>query len=268
MWFGRAREREVSKSMIAFTLAVLGVLALAGMAWVPGLIGKDSGVHVTRPGLFTVEEAASGIATLTGGASVTLYDSGLRVSDRSGLLMNTVIRGAPISLLTGTVTGSGGKRVEHTTQVVSNVRIDAVATDAARARYTGAVYDEGGHSWPLTLDISVAEDRVYVAANVPGADALVWHLNTDYDIRGYAPALPERNLKNRAWWLKASVPGGDFTSMRGADIRIRPAEVPRAVDLRETGRIDVHVWSSQSSLLMTRRAVAESAQALAAGATR
>lgn len=87
MWFGRAREREVSKSMIAFTLAVLGVLALAGMAWVPGLIGKDSGVHVTRPGLFTVEEAASGIATLTGGASVTLYDSGLRVSDRSGVLV-------------------------------------------------------------------------------------------------------------------------------------------------------------------------------------
>ncbi|HRC40676.1 hypothetical protein [Nostocoides sp.] len=249
----RPRTREVSKSMIAFTLALLGVLALAVQTWLPGLIGTDSGVHVTRPGLFTVSDAAAGIATLRGGASVVVYGSGIRVRDRDGVLLDTVPRGAPLSIVRGSVTGTGSRRIEHADSVVSNVRIDTLVTQQDRARMTGVVYDKEV-SWPMTLDISIAEDRITLAAHVPGVDALVWHLATDFDIRGYAPTLPERNLKTRAWWLKTSVPGGDFTSARGADIRVRPADVLRALDIRETGRIDVHIWSAKGQLVISRRA--------------
>lgn len=129
------------------------------------------------------------------------------------------------------------------------------------------MYAEGGPSWPLTLDVSIAEDRLTLSASVPGATAIVWHLDTDYDIRGYAPTLPERNLKTRAWWLKTSVPGGDFTSARGADIRVRPADVPRALDVRERGRIDVHIWSSKGQLVISRRPAARLADAGAPSAT-
>ncbi|GAA1767786.1 hypothetical protein [Nostocoides vanveenii] len=251
-WLRRS-ERGVSKSMIAFTLAVLGVLALAIQTFVPGLIGKDSGVHVTNPSLLTVADSATGIATLAGGHSVSLYASGLRITDTSGDLLLTVIKGSPISAVIGTVTGSGGRRVEHPETIVSNVRIDAVATTANRARYTGIVYD-ATHEMPLTIDVTSEGTDVSLAARVPGASALVWHLTSDYEVTGYTPGLDGRNLRRRAWWLGPLGERTTFTSQRGADLTVRPTDVVRALDLRETGRIDVHVWSERSSLLLMRRA--------------
>lgn len=249
----RLPERAVSKSMIAFWLAAAGVLALAVQTWLPGLIGKDSGVHVTRPSLLTVADDAKGLVPLGGGMEVSLYDSGLRVRDHDGVLLDTVIRGAPLSAATGSVTGSGGRRVEHVRELASIVTIETLRAGAGRASYAGEISDRSA-TWPLSLDVTAEEGAVTIAAHVPGVDAIVWHLTTDYDVQGYGPGLPERNLRNRAWWLRPSEDRGPaFTSMRGADIGIVPGDAQRALDLRETGRIDAHVWSDRSALIVTRR---------------
>lgn len=253
MSWPRTSGREVSKSMIAFALAMIGVLALAVQTFLPPLIGKDSGVHVTNPGLLTVADSATGIATLAGGHSVSLYASGFRITDPAGDLALTVVSGSPLSIVLGTVTGTGGRRIEHTDTIVSNVRIEAVATTANRARYTGKVYD-ADQAWPLTIDVTSEGTNVSLAAHVPGVSALVWHLTSDYEVTGYTPGLDGRNLRRRAWWLGRLGETTTFTSQRGADILVRPSDVVRALDLRETGRIDVHVWSDQSSLVLRRRA--------------
>ncbi len=240
--------------MIAFWLAVLGMCALAVQTWLPGLIGKDSGVQVSRPSLLTVAEAASGIVVLQDGVTVSLYDSGMRISDRDGILLDTVVKGSLLSVAQGSVSGSGGRRVEQVTAGASALSVQRVRAEVGRATYVGVLTDKA-REFPVTIEVTAARGGpVQVTARAPGAQEIVWHLATDFRVRGYRPALPATGLRNRAWWLKDSGTGADFTSLRGADIAIRPATAQRAVDFRETGRIDVHIWSPNATLVLKRRA--------------
>ncbi len=238
-----------------FAVALLGVIVLAGITWIPPLLGKDSGVHVTRPGLLTVTPEADGEVILTEGASVTLYGSGFRLEDAGGVLLDTVTRGSPVSAFTGSVSGRGGQRREELTKVASNVAIARRLSTDTLARYTGYVYnDDETIKWPLTIDIAESKGRFRFIVNVDGADAVVIHLRHDADTRGYQPSVPDHNLAGRAWWLRnvwsASAP--IFTTYRGVSVAMAPATVNRALDLRELGRNDVHLWSGRAELGVTR----------------
>jgi hypothetical protein len=66
------------------------------------------------------------------------------------------------------------------------------------------------------------------------------------------PALPERALRNRGWWLEPRE--GEqraLTSARGTVVGVGPGLSTRGVDLRPDGRLDVHVWSSRATLTLT-----------------
>lgn len=241
--------------MVAFALAMAGVLVLAGMTWIPPLLGKDSGVHVTRPGLLTVDEIATGEVDFPDGASITLSQQGFRLADAAGVLLDTVIQGSPVTAFTGTVTGSGGKRRENLTTVASNVRIEHRLSDDELARFTGYVYDDTERvKHALTIDIAEKDGRFRFIVVVKGVDAVVIHLRFDHDTVGYAPSVPDRNLVGRAWWVKNVWPASTpiFTTVRGVSVALGPATVDRALDLREPGRTDVHLWSDRVELGLTR----------------
>lgn len=248
-------RREVSKSMVAVALALAGVLVLAGISWIPPLIGTDSGVQVTRPGLLTVTAEADGEVVFADGASVTLYGSGFRLEDAGGVLVDSVTRGSPVTAVTGSVTGTGGKRREQRDTVASNTAIERRLTTETLVRYSGFVYDDDETiKRALTIDIAESGGRFRFIVAVEGADAVVIHLRHDADTRGYAPSLPERNLKGRAWWLRNVWPASTpiFTTYRGVSVAMAPASVHRALDLRELGRNDVHIWSDRVELGITR----------------
>jgi len=117
-------RRDVSRSMVAFAVAMLAVLVLAGITWIPPLIGKDSGVNVTRPGLLTVDDAVTGTVDFPDGASVTLYASGLRLADAGGVLVDTVTRGArsPPSPATSLARAASAARISRPRSATSTSR--------------------------------------------------------------------------------------------------------------------------------------------------
>lgn len=247
--------REVSKSMIAFAVALTGVLVLAAISWIPPLVGKDSGVHVTRPGLLTVTEEADGEVLFADGASVTLHGSGFRLEDAGGVLVDSVTRGSPVSAFTGAVSGRGGQRHEDLGTVASNVAIERRLSTENMARYSGYVYnDDQTVRRALTIDVVESAGRFRFIVDVDAASAVVIHLRHDADTRGYEPSVPDRNLRGRAWWLRNVWPASApvFTTFRGVSVAIAPADVPRALDLRELGRNDVHIWSGRAELGITR----------------
>ncbi len=240
---------------MAFALAMVGALVLAGMTWIPPLIGADSGVHVTRPGLLTVADLATGEVDFPDGASVSLYASGFRFSDAAGTLVDTVTRGSPVTVFTGDVTGTGGHRRENLTSVASNLHIEHRLSDDELARYTGYVYDDGETvRRPVTIDIAERNGRFRFIVAVHGVDAIVVHLRFDHNTVGYAPSVPDRSLSNRAWWIRnvwtASTP--IFTTVRGVSVAFGPADVDRALDLREVGRTDIHIWAPRVEFALTR----------------
>ena len=82
--------------------------------------------------------------------------------------------------------------------------------------------------------------------------AVVIHLDWRPATTGIAPALPERNLRQRAWWVDPTVVEQPaFTWVLGTDVSIGPVQVPRAVDLRQDGRIAVHVWAPRAVVTVT-----------------
>ena len=104
--------------------------------------------------------------------------------------------------------------------------------------------------------------RIRVDVEVPDADAVVLHLDWRPATTGIAPALPERNLKERAYWVDPDVVEQPaFTWVLGTDVSIGPRGAPRAVDLRQDGRIAIHAWAPRAAVSVTdtpRPAVSDS----------
>ena len=63
---------------------------------------------------------------------------------------------------------------------------------------------------------------------------------------------PSSNLRERAYWVDPTVVEQPaFTWVLGTDVSIGPVQVPRAVDLRQDGRIAVHVWAPRAVVTVT-----------------
>lgn len=251
IWHGR----DVSRSMVGL-VASLSALALLGLAThLPGWVGHDEGFDDVTPGLLTVAKDAKGVATLGGGASVSLYSDGLRISRGPDLLLQTVIGGSMLSAVEGSVEGTGDRTREHVRREYPNVTIDELVFLPGRATYFGHVRD-GRHSLPLTIKVELAGSVIRLGASVNGADAVVWHLDHRPDTRGLRPVLPPVNLRKSAAWLDPHTPEGRaaFTSSLGTDVGAGPQPVARGVDVRFRGRTDVHIWSDAVYLTVSSQA--------------
>jgi hypothetical protein len=237
--------------MVLLVVSLTAALGLGLTSWVPKFLQRDIGVADVAPGLLEVSQNARGVQSLGAGLSVSLYDSGFRLARGSTVLADTVTRGAPVTAVLGSLDEVNGHLREEVTSTLMHVRIDAVRRVKDTVRYDGVVHDDT-HSLPLRIDFQPIDGRIRMDAAVPGADAVAIHLDWRPATTGLAPALPERNLRERAYWVDPTVVEQPaFTGVLGTDVSIGPVQVPRAVDLRQDGRIAVHVWAPRAVVTVT-----------------
>lgn len=254
---------EVSKSMVALVLSLSALAVLGLVTRLPGWLGQGPGLEDVTPGLLVVEPQARGIATLGGGVTAALYPSGLRLSRGSDILAESVVSGSPVTAVFGSVSGRGEETAEGTgrgTQEsiegrLGNVRIRELLFLPGRATYLGEVFDDQ-RSLPLTIRIELAGPVIRIGFSVVGADGLVLHLDHRPATTGIEPALPPRNLRKDAFWIRPGTPAEApaFTSLLGTDVSVGPQGAVRGVDVRHLGRVDLHVWSDSAMLTVSSRA--------------
>ncbi|GIL36801.1 hypothetical protein [Phycicoccus sp. DTK01] len=250
-WRSEGREQRVSLSMVSLVLSLTAALVLGLTSWVPRVLARDIGIVDAEPGLLQVAQGAFGVQSLGAGLTVTLYDRGFRLSRGSTVLADTVTKGAPVVAMTGTVDETGDHPRETVSRVYSAVSIDAVSRDDATVTYSGVVHDATG-SLPLRIRFEPTDGRIRMDVAVRGASAVAVNLDWRPATVGIAPALPERNLRERAYWVDpVETEQPAFTWVLGTDVSIAPVQVPRAVDLRQDGRIGIHVWSPRAVVTVT-----------------
>ena len=237
--------------MLALVVSLSGALVLGLTSWVPRVMARDIGIVDVEPGLLEVAQGARGVQSLGAGLSVSLFTSGFRLARGSEVLADTVTRGAPVSAMFGSVTEGGDHPRETVSGVLSTVRIDAVRRVGDVVEYLGVVRDSST-SRPLRIKFEPTDGSIRMDVLVPAVDALAIHLDWRPATTGIAPALPERNLRERAYWVDPTVIAQPaFTWVLGTDVSIGPVQVPRAVDLRQDGRIAVHVWAPRAVVTVT-----------------
>lgn len=237
--------------MLALVVSLSGALVLGLTSWVPRVMARDIGIVDVEPGLLEVAQGARGVQSLGAGLSVSLFTSGFRLARGSEVLADTVTRGAPVSAMFGTVTEGGDHPRETVSGVLSTVRIDAVRRVGDVVEYLGVVRDSST-SRPLRIKFEPTDGSIRMDVLVPAVDALAIHLDWRPATTGIAPALPERNLRERAYWVDPTVIAQPaFTWVLGTDVSIGPVQVPRAVDLRQDGRIAIHVWAPRAVVTVT-----------------
>jgi len=237
--------------MVLLVVSLTAALGLGLTSWVPKFLQRDIGVADVAPGLLEVAQNARGVQSLGAGLSVSLYDSGFRLARGSTVLADTVTRGAPVTAVLGSLDQVNGHSRENVTSTLMQVRIDNVRRVKDTVRYNGVVHD-ATRSLPLRIDFQPIDGRIRMDAAVPGADAVAIHLDWRPATTGLAPSLPEQNLRERAYWVDPTVVEQPaFTWVLGTDVSIGPVQVPRAVDLRQDGRIAVHVWAPRAVVTVT-----------------
>lgn len=237
--------------MVALVVSLSALLLLGLSSWVPAAISRDVGLVDVEPGLLQVAQDARGVQSLGGGLSVSLYERGFRLARDNTVLAETVTGGSPVIAVGGWVEVIDGRAQEHVRSSLNQTRIDAVTRTGGAVTYTGVVHD-GALSRPLRLAVTTSPGRVHLSVSVPDADAVFVNLDSRPATRGIAPALPERNLRKRAWWVDPSQSRKPtFTWVLGTDVSMAPVRVPRAVDLRQDGRIALHVWSEHAVVTVT-----------------
>ncbi|MGG5260292.1 hypothetical protein [Phycicoccus avicenniae] len=258
----QGREGSASLSMVALVASLAGALTLGLTTWVPSVLARDIGIIDVEPGLLQVSQNAFGVQSLGAGLTVTLYDRGFRLSRGSTVLADTVTKGAPVTAVVGTVDDSGDHPREELTSTLTAVSIDAVRREDETVTYSGVVHDEV-HSLPLRIIFEPTDGRIRMDVAVQGASGVAVNLDWRPATTGIEPALPARNLKEKAYWVDPTVVEQPaFTWVLGTDVSIGPVGVPRAVDLRQDGRIAIHVWSPRAVVTVTdtpRPAVEDSA---------
>lgn len=244
--------------MVALVVSSVAALLLGLTTWLPQIFEQDIGVASTEPALLTVAGQAKGVVPLGGGVVVALHDSGFSFADDAGVLGETVTAGAPVTVLLGTVETDGVHPRERVRGALDTVRIDDVDVRPGSATYRGTVsgkVDGAARTLPLLVRVMLRGDVLLVHIEVPGADAVVVHLDARPAVIGMPPVLPDRNLRRRAWWLPRSAPATDaFRWILPSTVGIGASGRERALDLRPDGRIAVHVWSSTATLSLSRTA--------------
>jgi hypothetical protein len=235
--------------MVAFVVTVAAALVLLLTTEWPHWTQGDLGVEKVAPGLLTVDPVARGEVTLGNSYTVAMQASGIRIARGAGVMVDTVTRGAFLSALTGSV--------QHHREVVSSdlsdIRIASLEIQNGHAIWHGTAYrSNGGASTerPLLVDATLSGGIVRVTFRVAGVDGLVLHLDPRPATIGLPPALPDRNLRLRGWWVTGSaVPL--FDNVLKVVVGLAPGTKPRAVDLSPDGLVDLHVWADEAVLMVS-----------------
>lgn len=234
-------------------LVVFGALALvlALTSWVPHLVGADSGVASVEPGRLLVDRDTKGIVTLGAGYTVSLYASGFRYAKDDETMAETVTRGSPVVALVGSVGGTAPSR-ERVTSTLARVHIRTLEITPGQAHWTGEVASSDlSRTLALDWQVRLEGERIVTTVTVVGADGMVLPLDWRPAVTGIAPTLPARNLRRAQWWLAGPSEDRAFTWVLGTTVGVGPATVPRAVDLAVDGRVDVHVWASTVTIVLS-----------------
>lgn len=235
---------DVSRSMVALVVSASAALLLGLLGWVPPLLGRDVGIRDVSPGLFVSAPEIRGHVTLGEGLTVSVYESGIRIANQEDVMLDTVRSGSPFSAVAGYVEHSGRRREERISARYDNVRLETLELGKASATYRGVVFGPRGH-YPLRVVVDRRGPVVRMFVTAEGADGVVLHLDDQYETEGYVPVLPEQQLRRKAWWFsrRAEANQPAFRTELGTSLAAGPYRASRAVDLRPSGRVDVHVWA-------------------------
>ncbi|MEO7071112.1 MAG: hypothetical protein ABI131_11555 [Nostocoides sp.] len=235
--------------MVSLLVTVVGGLTLLVSIELPHWTRGDIGLVASAPGLLTVDPVARGEVTLGNGYTVAMQPSGLRIARGDGVMVDTVTRGGFLSAVTGSVTGHR----EDVTADLSNIQITSLEIRDGHALWHGTAYGDGStpqQGRPLLVDGTLTDHTVRVTFTVKGVDGIVLHLDARPATIGRPPALPARNLRLKGWWVTGqSIPLYD--NVLRIVVGLEPASVPRALDLRPDGVLDLHVWADQAVLTVT-----------------
>lgn len=243
--------------MLALVVFGTAAVLLGLLAWVPGVFGADTGITSVEPGRLIVEPSARGTVTLGDGYTISLFQSGFRYARDDTTMAETVTEGSPVIGLVGSVAvaGNGDGAREELTAHLGRVHVKALQITAGMATWTGEVSGElQGRkvTFPITWKVRLEGASIVTTVTADGAEGIVVPFDWRPAVVGVAPALPDRNLRLKGWWV-APRAGADatFTWVLGTTVGVGPAEVPRALDLTVDGRVDVHVWSSTATFVLT-----------------
>ena len=252
----RGHDGDVSRSMVALAISLTAALALGLWTWVPPLLRQDIGMTPVTPSRLTVDPAATGTATLGGGYTVGLNQSGFRYAKDDLPMLDLVTRGSPVVALLGQVSGATTSSPrEEIDAVLDRSHFTDLAVTREEAVWIGVVEGEvDGRrvSLPLRWQVHLVGDTIETLLTVPGSDAVLLPADWRTSVTGIAPALPARNLRLRAWWF---APGlgeeAAYEWVLGTIVGLGPPSAARGIDLRGDGRIDLHVWSPAVRLRVT-----------------
>lgn len=240
--------------MVALLVSLSGALVIGLVAWVPPLVGRDSGVSATPPGLLEVAPDAAGVVTLGKGRAVRLDETGLTITHEGALLLKTVRGGSPLSAVTGRVEGEGSDRREYVDSALSNLVVQRLSITPGTARWSGELVGDDRRV-PARLTVRLDGADILIDVAVDGADGVVVHTAQEVGTLGRRPVLPSRNLRRKAWWVPLDAPArsGAFITSLKTDVAIGPSGAHRALDMRLIGHSDVHVWSEDARLIIPSR---------------
>lgn len=246
------RSRDISKSMVALVLSCTAAAVLAGVSYLPPYLGRSDTVRDVTPGLLEIGPGVRGVGVLGKGATASVYLSGIRIERDDHILTETVRAGSPVSAVLGTVERTQSGAREYVTGVLNNVRITEARILPGVATYEGVVFNDR-ESLPLRIRIELAGRLVRFGVSVPGAAAVVVHLDPKAATYGIQPYLPDRNLRLGTWWVRAGAPADKplFDTVLHTQVAVGPGRAPRAMDLSHMGRHDVHVWASTALLTIS-----------------
>ena len=235
--------------MVSLVVTVVAALVLLLAIQWPHWSRGDLGVVPVAPGLLTVDPAARGEVTLGNGFTVALQPGGMRVARGAGVMVDTATGGAFLSAVTGSVAGHR----EEVSGELSNVHIGSLEITDGHAIWRGTAYgNDAKPGDPVVVDATLSNNTVRVSFRVTGADGLVLHLDPRPATIGLPPALPDRNLRLKGWWVTGtSVPL--FENVLKVTVGLEPAGAGRALDLRPDGLLDLHVWAHEAVLTVSTR---------------
>src|SRR6476659_5705701 len=230
--------------MVLLAVVLLALVALGLSRLAPALAQPDHGVVDIKPGLLSAHEPVRGVITLGQGLTVSMYSDGIRVQRQNATLFQTVRIAAPVTVGFGTVTRTRDGWQERVTGTVDHIRFTSVDFSRAGATFHGTAFDDT-HAMPATISARRLGDKVELTFRIEGADLLVLHTWRHPGTRGLTPRLPATDLGGCFWKDTAATGPVEPALATGlGSLAAIDSPAPTAIDLRQDGRGEIHVWSS------------------------
>lgn len=239
-----------SRSLLAAGAALLCLAVLGVVDRWPAWTAPETGITALEPVVLAPDRQVRDWVDLGHGVRTAVYLSGLRVEVGGTPVLKSTERAAPVAVLRGRADGSG-ERVMATTD---EVRLTTRTRDGDAVTWGGTARLSDGTTTPLELTVRATSTGFDVVAAASGpVDALV--LGLDPRFTDVAPPGGAARAGG-SWWDDTGrfpLPGGWRLEVLPAGAA--PAGRTLAVDRRNDGSTDLHVWARTVTLRLTRPTV-------------